>query len=49
MYASRGDDVETTIVNGKVLMRDRKVLTLDESQVLSEARAAADLVRKAVQ
>ena len=30
VYASRGDDVETTIVNGKVLMRDRKVLTLDE-------------------
>jgi 5-methylthioadenosine/S-adenosylhomocysteine deaminase len=49
VYASRGDDVETTIVNGKVLMRDRKVLTLDESKVLSEARAAADLVRKAIQ
>ena len=48
VYASRGDDVETTIVNGKVLMRDRKVLTLDEAQVLREARAAADQVRKAV-
>ena len=24
VYASRGDDVETTIVNGKVLMRDRQ-------------------------
>ena len=48
VYASRGDDVETTIVNGKVLMRDRKVLTLDESTVLAEARKAADLVRKAV-
>ncbi|HEX6214190.1 MAG TPA: amidohydrolase [Vicinamibacterales bacterium] len=48
VYASRGDDVETTIVNGKILMRDRKVLTLDEARVLSEARAAADLVRKAV-
>jgi 5-methylthioadenosine/S-adenosylhomocysteine deaminase len=49
VYASRGDDVETTIVNGKILMRDRKVLTMDETKVLSEARAAADLVRKAVQ
>ena len=48
VYASRGDDVETTIVNGRVLMRDRTVLTLDEAQVLREARAAADLVRKAV-
>ena len=49
VYTSRGDDVETTIVNGKVLMRNRKVLTLDESKVLSDARAAADQVRKAVQ
>jgi 5-methylthioadenosine/S-adenosylhomocysteine deaminase len=49
VYVSRGDDVETTIVNGRVLMRDRKVLTLDEAAVLRDARAAADLVRKAVQ
>jgi 5-methylthioadenosine/S-adenosylhomocysteine deaminase len=49
VYASRGDDVVTTIVNGRILMRDRKVLTMDEATVLSEARAAADLVRKAVQ
>ena len=48
VYASRGDDVETTIVNGKILMRDRKVLTLVEATVLAEARKAADLVRKAV-
>jgi 5-methylthioadenosine/S-adenosylhomocysteine deaminase len=48
VYASRGDDVLTTIVNGKVLMRDRKVLTLNEANVIAEARKAADLVRKAV-
>ena len=28
VYVTRGDDVRTTIVNGTVLMRDRKVLTL---------------------
>ena len=49
VYASRGDDVETTIVNGKVLMLNGKVLTMDPARVLSEARAAAELVRKAVQ
>lgn len=48
VYASRGDDVETTIVNGRVLMRDRKVLTMDETAVIAAARTAADLVRKAV-
>jgi 5-methylthioadenosine/S-adenosylhomocysteine deaminase len=49
VYTTRGDDVETTIVNGRILMRDRKVLTMDEAAVLRDARAAADLVRKAVQ
>ncbi|HEY3885002.1 MAG TPA: amidohydrolase [Vicinamibacterales bacterium] len=48
VYVTRGDDVKTTIVNGRVLMRDRKVLSLDEPQVLAEARAYAVRVRAAV-
>ena len=48
VYVTRGDDVRTTIVNGRMLMRDRKVLTLDESAVLNEARALADKVRAAI-
>lgn len=49
VYVTRGDDVRTTIVNGRVLMRDRKVLTLDEPAVLNEARALAAKVKAAVQ
>jgi 5-methylthioadenosine/S-adenosylhomocysteine deaminase len=48
VYTTRGDDVDTTIVNGRVLMRDGKVLTLDQGQVLAAARAAAAQVRAAV-
>jgi 5-methylthioadenosine/S-adenosylhomocysteine deaminase len=48
VYVTRGDDVETTIVHGKVLMLDRKLLTLDEAKVFAEARQAADEVRRAV-
>ena len=48
VYVTRGDDVRTTIVNGKVLMRDRRVLTLDRRQVLAEASLFADKVRAAV-
>ena len=48
VYVTRGDDVRTTIVNGKVLMRDRKVLTLDERAVLADAGRQAALVRAAV-
>ena len=44
VYVTRGDDVETTIVNGKVLMENRRVLTLDEGKVLAEARRMADEV-----
>ena len=49
VYTTRGDDVRTTIVNGRVLMRDRKMLTLDEASVLAEARAWGEKVRAAVQ
>jgi 5-methylthioadenosine/S-adenosylhomocysteine deaminase len=48
VYVTRGDDVRTTIVNGRVLMRDRKVLTLSETDVLAEARALAAKVQEAV-
>jgi 5-methylthioadenosine/S-adenosylhomocysteine deaminase len=48
VYAARGDDVRTVMVNGRVLMRDRKMLTLDEPAVLAEARKFADAVRAAV-
>jgi 5-methylthioadenosine/S-adenosylhomocysteine deaminase len=48
VYTTRGDDVETTIVNGKVLMRAGKVLTLNEAEVIAEANTAAVAVRAAV-
>ena len=48
VYVTRGDDVKSTIVNGRVLMRDRNVLTLNEAAVLQEARALAAQVRAAV-
>jgi 5-methylthioadenosine/S-adenosylhomocysteine deaminase len=48
VYATHGDDVDVTIVNGRVLMTEGKVQSLDEAKVLADARAAAVLVRKAV-
>jgi 5-methylthioadenosine/S-adenosylhomocysteine deaminase len=48
VYTTHGDDVRTTIVNGRVLMRDRKVITLNEAAVLGEARTLAEKVRAAV-
>ena len=48
VYVTRGDDVQTTIVNGKILMRNRRVLTLNEVSVLEEARGWAVKVTDAV-
>jgi 5-methylthioadenosine/S-adenosylhomocysteine deaminase len=48
VYVTRGDDVDTTIVNGRILMRGGKVLTLNEAQVLAAARQAAEQVRAAI-
>jgi 5-methylthioadenosine/S-adenosylhomocysteine deaminase len=48
VYAAHGDDVTTSIVNGAILMRHRRVLTLDEAAVIAEAQKAADVVRAAV-
>jgi 5-methylthioadenosine/S-adenosylhomocysteine deaminase len=48
VYVSRGDDVQTTIVDGRILMRNRRMLTMDEDAVLAAARALAGRVREAV-
>jgi 5-methylthioadenosine/S-adenosylhomocysteine deaminase len=48
VYVSRGDDVQNTIVNGRVLMRARKMQTMDEMAVIADARAWVDKVRAAV-
>ena len=48
VYVSRGSDVLTTIVNGRILMRDRRLVTLNEGDVIAEANAMAVKVRAAV-
>jgi 5-methylthioadenosine/S-adenosylhomocysteine deaminase len=48
VYTTRGDDVRTTIVNGKVLMKDRQVRTLDKASVIADANRLAQKVRDAV-
>jgi cytosine/adenosine deaminase-related metal-dependent hydrolase len=41
---ANGADVSTTIVNGRILMEDGKVRTVDETAVLERAQAATDLM-----
>jgi 5-methylthioadenosine/S-adenosylhomocysteine deaminase len=37
-YALKGSDVETVVIGGRVVMRDRKLLTVDEQAALQKAR-----------
>jgi 5-methylthioadenosine/S-adenosylhomocysteine deaminase len=48
VYVTRGDDVRTTIVNGKILMRDRQVKTLNAASVIADANKLSETVRRAV-
>jgi len=47
VYSANGGDVDTVLVDGKIVMRERKVLTLDEEEILQRAQeAAGDLINK---
>ncbi len=37
-YALKGSDVETVVIGGKVVMRDRKLLTVNEEAAIAKAR-----------
>ena len=40
VFAANGSAVDTTIVDGRVLMRGRQLLTMDEQEILRQANAA---------
>ena len=44
VYAAKGSDVRHVLVNGRFLMRERELLTVDESAVLAEARRIAERI-----
>jgi 5-methylthioadenosine/S-adenosylhomocysteine deaminase len=40
VFAANGSCVDTTIINGQIVMENRQLTTIDEEQVLREANAA---------
>jgi len=41
LFGISGPSVDTTIIGGKVVMKNRKLLAIDEEEVMAKARAAA--------
>ena len=41
VYAASGADVDTVIINGKVVMENRSLLTIDETEVMQKVREIA--------
>jgi 5-methylthioadenosine/S-adenosylhomocysteine deaminase len=48
VYVTDEQDVSSVIVDGKVLMRDRRILTIDTERVASEAKALAARIQAAL-
>jgi 5-methylthioadenosine/S-adenosylhomocysteine deaminase len=48
VYAANGADVETVLINGRVVMRDRRLLTIDEEEVMARVRNIAQRIRKSL-
>ena len=44
-YALKGSGVETVVIGGKAVMRDHKLLTLDEPKILEKAREYGESVK----
>ncbi|MCI5123964.1 MAG: amidohydrolase, partial [Candidatus Electrothrix sp. AR5] len=46
VYAAQGSDVQTVLINGTLVMQDRKILSFDLQETLKQVRRLADQVKK---
>ncbi|MBF0259243.1 MAG: amidohydrolase [Desulfamplus sp.] len=44
VYSATGSDVSSTIIDGRIVMKDRKLLTIDVASLMDEAREIAGLL-----
>ncbi len=47
-YSLKASDVDTVIIGGRVVLRDRRLLTIDEPEVLVKAREYGETVKKSL-
>ena len=44
VYSARGDEVETVIIDGNIVVKDHEVLTMDEEKVMEDAQKASTAI-----
>jgi 5-methylthioadenosine/S-adenosylhomocysteine deaminase len=49
VYATKASDVQSVVINGRIIMKKRHVLTIDEPAVLAKANAYRDQIQKSLQ
>jgi cytosine/adenosine deaminase-related metal-dependent hydrolase len=42
VYSTEADDVDTVIIDGRIVMRDRELLTIDEGETIANAKSEAE-------
>ena len=48
VYATKASDVESVIINGRLVMRNRRLLTLNETTIKNDARTFRDRIIKSL-
>ena len=45
MYAARGSDVRHSVIHGRLVMENRRLLTLDVEEIMAQVRHIAETIR----
>ncbi|WP_426348613.1 putative aminohydrolase SsnA [Alloiococcus sp. CFN-8] len=48
LFGLNGSKIVTTMINGKLLMKDRELLHIDEAKAMAECREQAELLKKSI-
>jgi 5-methylthioadenosine/S-adenosylhomocysteine deaminase len=48
VYTVKGDDVKTVLIDGRIVMEDRKLLTIDEQDVMERVRRISFRIRESL-
>jgi 5-methylthioadenosine/S-adenosylhomocysteine deaminase len=48
VYAVNGSDADTVLINGKVVMEDRKLLTIDVTEAMERVRRIAERIKRSM-